>query len=119
QSREAASEGPPTDRSVDVRVAAQVLEDLQAALLVDHQVDTVAAVAPLQAPLRLDEILVVALPVAPAAALAHLAQVLLPVLAEALQQLVLQRHEALAAARVALPARAADPLAVDPLCLVP
>jgi len=42
---------------VDIRVGAEILEDLLTALLVDHQVDAVAAVAPLQALLGLDEVL--------------------------------------------------------------
>src|SRR5215468_4358980 len=105
--------------SVDIGVGAKILEDLLTTFLVDHQVDTVAAVAALQAFLGLDKILVVALPVAPSAALPDLFEVLLSVLAETFQQLVLQRQVELTATRVALAAAAAEQLAVDPQRLVP
>src|SRR5262245_56606325 len=106
-------------RSIDVRIGAEILEDFLAALLVDHQVNAVAAMASLQALLGLDEILVIPLPVAISAALADLFEVLLPVLAEALQQLVLQRQQELTAARIALATAAAEQLAIDAQRLVP
>src|SRR5262249_42421210 len=89
-----------------------------AALLVDHQVNAIAAMAALQPLLRFDEILVVTLPVATPAALADLPEVLLLVLAKALQQFILQRQEELTAPRVALAAGAAGQLAVDSDVLV-
>src|SRR5207248_9541269 len=99
--------------SIDIGVGAEIFEYFLTAFLVDHQVNAVAAVTPFQALLRLDEILVIALPVAPSAAPSDLLEVLLRVLAEALEQFIFQRQEELTAARIALAAAAAEQLAVD------
>jgi hypothetical protein len=104
---------------IDIRVRPQILENLLPPLLVNHQIDAIAAMPALQPSLGLDEGLVEALPVAPAASLADLAQMVLPILTQTLQQRVLQRQEELTAPGVALPTGTADELTVDSQGLVP
>ena len=81
---------------------------------VHHQVEALAVVAVLEAVLGVEEQLAVAVPVAVAAACGR-SSCSVPACrsAEAFEQLVLQRQEELAAARVALARGAADELAVD------
>src|SRR5947209_5237446 len=80
---------------IHIRVGAQVLENLLPLLLVEHQIDALAAVAPLNAALGAQEQAGEGLPVAVAAAPSHFGQGELLPRAEAFQQFIIQREEKL------------------------
>src|SRR5947209_10145023 len=88
---------------IDVRIGAQVLENLLPLLLVHHQIDALPAVASLHPPLGLAERPRVSLPIDVAALQAALPQRLLPVRSQPFEQLIIESHVELAAPRVALP----------------
>src|ERR1051325_8175393 len=97
-----------TSGSIHIRIRAQFLQRLLALAFVVHEIETLAVVALLDVTLGLEDLGDVAVPVALAAGLPERLQRVLTRLAQALEVLVLQRQEELAAARIALAGGAAD-----------